>query len=619
VALSRRPRSFARTVSVLLALLGIAVFVLAATQALGAPRAAVGERLPDLDQETPTDLRVGVSGPRSAPTYWLGFRSAVRNVGVGPFVIQGTLTFPASDLVMRADQIIRVERSPATVVSGVGELQYVRSPDHQHWHLVGFDHYELRRAGESGILVSDRKTGFCLGDRYLATNRLLPGMPRNKVYRSRCGLGQTGLQSIREGISVGYGDDYKAFLEYQDLPLTGLADGRYVLVHRVNADGRLHELTEENNAASLLLDIRWVAGKPSVRILARCPDTDRCDANTPTASRSAEVQTFASGLEIPWDIAFLPGGQALVTERPGRVRLLDRNGALHAGPVARVPVSARGEGGLLGIVLDPDFATSPFVYLYFTTADGMRLARWRWTGSELVPEATLVASVEAGEVHDSGRIAFGPDGRLYVATGDAGKPKLAQDPSSLNGKLLALEPDQYRGAGLVMPTIVASGLRNPQGLDWQPGTGALIANDHGPSGFDGPEGYDEVNLIVPGGNYGWPTVVGRATANGAFRAPVRVYRQPIAPSGAAFVNAPDSLWTGEYVLAALRGEQLRRLVIRDGRVVAEQALLTGQYGRLRTVKEGPDGALYVLTSNRDGRGRPRRGDDRILRIVPPSR
>ena len=279
MALSRRRRPFARTVAVLLALLGTAAFVLAGTQALGAPPAAVGERLPDLDQETPTDLRLGVSGPSSAPTYRLGFRSAVRNVGVGPLVIQGTLTFPASDLVMRADQIIRVERSPATVVSGVGELHYVRSPDHQHWHLVGFDHYELRRAGENGVLVSDRKTGFCLGDRYLATNRLLPGMPRYKVYRSRCGLGQTGLRSIREGISVGYGDDYKAFLEYQDLPLTGLDDGQYVLVHRVNADGGLRELTEANNAASLLLDIRWLAGKPFVRILARCPDTDRCDAN----------------------------------------------------------------------------------------------------------------------------------------------------------------------------------------------------------------------------------------------------------------------------------------------------------------------------------------------------
>jgi glucose/arabinose dehydrogenase len=619
VAVSRRPRPFARTVAVLIALLGVAAFVLAGAQAFGAPSVAVAQHLPDLDQETPSDLRVGVSGPSNAPTHWLGFRSAVRNVGVGPFVIQGTLTFPASDLVMRADQIIRVENAPATVVSGVGELHYVRSPDHQHWHLVGFDHYELRRAGESGVLVSDRKTGFCLGDRYLATNRLLPGMPRNKVYRSRCGLGQPGLQSIREGISVGYGDDYKAFLEYQDLPLTGLTDGQYVLVHRVNADGRLRELTTENNAASLLLDIRWVGGKPSVRILARCPDTDRCDANATTASRSAEVQTVASGLVIPWDIAFLTDGRALVTERPGRVRLLEGPGQLRAAPVANVPVSARGEGGLLGIATDPNFVSNSLVYLYFTTSDGMKLERWRWTGTELVREATLIASIQAGKIHDSGRIAFGLDGRLYVATGDAGKPKLAQDPGSLNGKLLALEPEQYHGAALVTPAIVASGLRNPQGLDWQPGTGALVANDHGPSGFDGPEGYDEVNLIVPGGNYGWPRVVGRATANGAFRAPVRVYRQPIAPSGGAFVKAPDSLWTGDYVLAALRGEQLRRLVIRDGRVVAEQALLTGRYGRLRTVKEGPDGALYVLTSNRDGRGRPRPGDDRILRIVPPGR
>ena len=264
----------------MLTLLGVVAFALVVTQALGAPPAPVDERLPDLDQETPTDLRIGVSGPSGSPTYWLGFRSAVRNVGVGPLVIQGTRTFPASELGMRADQIIRAAKSPSTVVSSVGEFQYVRSPDHQHWHLVGFDHYELRRAGETGVVVSDRKTGFCLGDRYLATNRLLPGMPRNKVYRSRCGLGQTGLQSIREGISVGYGDDYKAFLEYQDLPLTGLDDGHYVLVHRVNADGRLRELTEDNNAASLLLDIRWLGGKPSIRILARCPDTDRCDANS---------------------------------------------------------------------------------------------------------------------------------------------------------------------------------------------------------------------------------------------------------------------------------------------------------------------------------------------------
>jgi aldose sugar dehydrogenase len=168
-----------------------------------------------------------------------------------------------------------------------------------------------------------------------------------------------------------------------------------------------------------------------------------------------------------------------------------------------------------------------------------------------------------------------------------------------------------------VPTIAASGLRNSQGFDWQPGTNRLIANDHGPSGFDGPEGYDEIDEIVPGGNYGWPQAFGAETGGGRFTAPLRVYREAIAPSGAAFVTRRGSRWTGDYILAALRGQQLRRLEIRDGHVVRDTPLLTGRFGRLRTVVEGPDGALYVLTSNRDGRGAPTAEDDRILRIEPP--
>lgn len=608
-----------RAVAALRLLFGLVLIVLYGAQALASPGASGVERLPDLDQEAPSQLQIVSSRSGDAVSYRLGFRSAVRNVGAGPFVIDGRRTFPASDLVMEADQLVQLAGSSAARrIRGVGELRYVQSTDHQHWHLVGFDRYELRRAGDTNAVVTDRKSGFCLGDRYVATTRRLPAMPLRKVYRSRCGLGQTGLQRIREGISVGYGDDYDPFLEYQDLPLTGLADGRYVLVHRVNADGRLRELSQANNAASVLLDLRWDAGQPVIRILASCPDTDRCD-QTRSVSSASDVQIVATGLEVPWDIAWLPDGQALVTERAGRVRLLDRDGTLRAEPVATVPVSARGEGGLLGIAVDPDFAAQPYVYLYYTTATGMKLGRWRWTGSELVPEATLLPAIQAGAVHDSGRIDFGPDARLYVATGDAGKPQLAQSPQSLNGKLLALRPEEYRGTGARAPEVVARGLRNPQGFDWQPGTGVLVANDHGPTGFDGPHGYDEVNVIVPGGNYGWPLAIGSATAKGRFRAPIRVYRQAIAPSGGAFVTTTGSSWAGDYVLAALRGQQLRRLTIRNGRVVAEQALLTGRFGRLRTVRMGPDGALYVLTSNRDGRGRPSGGDDRILRIVPPAR
>jgi glucose/arabinose dehydrogenase len=329
------------------------------------------------------------------------------------------------------------------------------------------------------------------------------------------------------------------------------------------------------------------------------------------------VETVATGLEIPWQIAFLPDGRALVTERPGRVRLLTRRGRLLPRPVARVWVAMQGEGGLLGLAVDPAFASNRFVYLYFTRGDRMRLERRRWTGSRLVFQASLIDGIRAGWIHDSGRIAFGPDRRLYISTGDAGDGALAQDPRPLNGKMLSLGRAQYRGPGHAAPRIVATGLRNSQGFDWQPGTGLLVANDHGPSGFDGPEGYDEVDAIAPGGNYGWPEAIGDDTGGGRFTAPLEVYTDPIAPSGATFVSRPGSRWTGDYLLAALRGSQLRRLVLRDRRVVRDQPLLVGRFGRLRTVVEGPHGCLYLLTSNRDGRGRPTAGDDRILRLRPP--
>jgi glucose/arabinose dehydrogenase len=226
-----------------------------------------------------------------------------------------------------------------------------------------------------------------------------------------------------------------------------------------------------------------------------------------------------------------------------------------------------------------------------------------------------VDGIVAGRIHDSGRIAFGPDRRLYVATGDAGDGELAQRADSLNGKFLALTPAQYRGAG-GRPSVISMGHRNPQGFDWQPGTGRLIATEHGPTeGLDGPAGYDEVNDIVQGGNYGWPVKFGFDQTG--FDAPLRVYRDPIAPSGATFVTHRGSAWTGNFVFACLRGDELRRLELRGDRIVADQALLRGRYGRLRTVVEGPDGDLYVLTSNRDGRGAPIRSDDRILRITPP--
>jgi glucose/arabinose dehydrogenase len=327
-------------------------------------------------------------------------------------------------------------------------------------------------------------------------------------------------------------------------------------------------------------------------LLAGCGGDDDEQRPEPTPSGEMRVEVVAEGLEVPWEIAWLPDGRALITERPGRIRMLD--GTL----VAEVPVSALGEGGLMGLAVDPEFERQPFVYLYFTTADGLQLERWRFENDRLTREASLIDGViEAGPIHDSGRIAFGPDRALYVATGDAGTPELAQDRDSLNGKYLRVR--EFR-AGPVRPEIVSLGHRNPQGFDWQPDTARLFSTEHG------PECCDEINEIEEGNNYGWPEVAG--DEHGDFAAPLRVYEESVAPSGATF-------WRGDFWFATLRGEALRRLSLDDPS--DEDVFLEGEYGRLRTVRVGPDDDLYVLTSNRDGRGSPEETDDRVLRLSPP--
>jgi hypothetical protein len=232
-------------------------------------------RLPDLDQEAPSELDVVRAGSPDQPEYRLGFRSAVRNVGDGPLIIDGHRPDLDRDT-MVADQVVEHDGGPREQVRGVGSLQYVVSPDHRHWHLLRFERYELRRSGSAVALVEDRKTGFCLGDRYTATGPRRANRAPDPVYTSRCGLERSRLLGIREGISAGYGDDYAAHLEGQYLPLTGVPDGRYVLVHRVNSDRRIREVGYRNNAASVLFALRRRAGIPHVRVLARCPGRARC-------------------------------------------------------------------------------------------------------------------------------------------------------------------------------------------------------------------------------------------------------------------------------------------------------------------------------------------------------
>lgn len=323
----------------------------------------------------------------------------------------------------------------------------------------------------------------------------------------------------------------------------------------------------------------------------------------------ARLETVATGLEVPWEIAFLPDGSALVTERPGRVRRLSADGTLDPDPVAEIPVAATGEGGLLGLAVDPEFERNRYVYVYRTTDTGNEVVRYRYEGGAFADETVIVDGIRAASIHDGGRLHFGPDDRLYFSTGDAGVESLAQE-DGFNGKLLAMDPGSYRSDGTGNAVeVVSTGHRNPQGFDWHPDTGELYENEHG------PEGFDEVNLITQNGNYGWPDAVG--SDHDGFEAPLTVYEESIAPSGSTFVSLPGSEWTGDYLVGALIGEQIRRLRFDGDEVTVDEPLFEGELGRVRTVVEGPDGALYALTSNLDGRGTPTAEDDRIVRIVPP--
>jgi glucose/arabinose dehydrogenase len=341
--------------------------------------------------------------------------------------------------------------------------------------------------------------------------------------------------------------------------------------------------------------------------------TPRSSGSGPArAPREPRVSTLATGLEAPWEIAFLPDGRALVTERPGRVRLLSREGELRAEPVARVQVQAVGEGGLLGLAIDPDFDSNRFVYLYRTVASGNEVARYEMTDDGLQERAVVARGIRAAGIHNGGRLRFGPDERLYFSAGDAADAGSAQDPEGLNGKILRLEPREYRRGSDTRPEVFSLGHRNPQGFDWQPGTDRFVENEHG------PDGDDEVNLLRRGGNYGWPEIRGVEQRDG-LQTPVAIYPQSIAPSGSTFVRRGGSAWTGDYLMAGLVGQRIQRVTIsRGGRVTGNEALFEGDYGRMRSIVEGPDGSLYVLTNNTDGRGSPQDGDDRILRIVPPA-
>lgn len=330
------------------------------------------------------------------------------------------------------------------------------------------------------------------------------------------------------------------------------------------------------------------------------------------AQGEPRVEVVARGLEVPWAIDFAPDGRLFITERPGRIRVA-KDGRLEPIPVATLPVTAVGEGGLMGLVLDPAFDRSPYLYVCYTASTGPRLGsstlsnrvvRLTLRDGRASDERVVIDRLPGAGIHNGCRLKFGPDGRLYITTGDAGDAGSAQRLDSVAGKILRLNPDGTLPKDNPIPgsPVYSFGHRNPQGLAWDP-SGRLFAAEHGPSA------HDEVNHIRPGRNYGWPQVTGRGGDTRYVDPIVESGSDTWAPSGIAFHG-------GDLFVAALRGQRVLRIRLGpEPSAIRVENLLAG-YGRLREVVVGPDRLLYVTTSNRDGRGSPASDDDRILRVTP---
>jgi glucose/arabinose dehydrogenase len=307
-----------------------------------------------------------------------------------------------------------------------------------------------------------------------------------------------------------------------------------------------------------------------------------------------ETSVLATGLDVPWDVAFTPDGRAFLTESDsGRILARNLDGTITE--VQRLAVDPEGEGGLLGLAVSPTFADDGLLYAYLTTPEDNRIVRFR-LGEAAEP---ILTGIPAGRIHNGGRIAFGPDGKLYAGTGEAGVPAHAQDPSSLGGKVLRLNADGSVPADNPLPgsPVYTLGHRNVQGLAWD-AAGRLYITEFG------PDRDDEINLLVPGGNYGWPEVTGTAGRPG-FADPVAVRQPPEAAWSGATILQGGALpeYEGDLFAAGLRGQRLWRFALGpDGQVTGAEALFPGEFGRLRDVTQAPDGSLWILT---DG--------DRLLR------
>ena len=339
-----------------------------------------------------------------------------------------------------------------------------------------------------------------------------------------------------------------------------------------------------------------------------------------------EVQEFVAGLEVPWSMRWTSGDRLIVSERAGRIREIVDGTLVDEPLIEFAEVSSQAEEGLMGLALDPEYDSNGFVYACMAYPGGgglfTKVVRLVNGDSGMSLESVVIDRIPAARFHAGCALEFGPDGKLYVSTGDATNKALAQDLNSLAGKILRVNPDGSVPEDNPYPDslVFSYGHRNPQGLAFHLPTGELWSSEHGPSVFDGPAGGDEINRIEAGANYGWPKISHNNEAEGMQKG-LAVFTPAEAPGSGMFYGGDKfPQWTDSFWFGALKGESLFRVeVTEDGKDIAVIERIvekTDGYGRIRAVTQGPNGLIYFGTSNLDGRGEARDGDDRIMVIKP---
>lgn len=336
----------------------------------------------------------------------------------------------------------------------------------------------------------------------------------------------------------------------------------------------------------------------------------------PATGKQLKIEVFAKNLDVPWGMAFLPDGDFIFCERNGRINLKKRGASDHDLILFRTVQPS--EGGLLGLAVDPDFESNHFIYIYETVVGSNQLVRLKMENGILTQDQVIISGIPAANNHDGGALRFGPDGYLYLGTGDALNPNSAQDLNSLGGKILRVDRNGDPAPGNPFGTRVWSyGHRNVQGFDWN-SAGKMIATEHGPTTEFGWCCHDEINLIAPGKNYGWPIAIGGTETDSLTPPLYETEYEVLAPSGCTFIHGTQwGRWNNSFIFGALKGQRLVRLDISaDGATLLNRSdTLVNTFQRLRNVIEAPDGSLLFSSSNvGTASPPPLTGDDKIYRL-----